>query len=49
MGGVVVEDDLDGSVGGVGDVEKLEELDEFAAAVALPGLRRGRLLTRAWT
>jgi hypothetical protein len=35
VGGVVVEDDLNGGVGRVGGVEKLEELDEFAAAVAL--------------
>ena len=34
MGGMVVEDDLDGGVGGVGRVKQLEELDEFAAAVA---------------
>jgi hypothetical protein len=46
---MVVENDLDGGVGGVGGVEELEKLDEFATAVAFPGLRRGRLLTRAWT
>src|ERR1700745_4439006 len=34
MGGMVVENDLDGGVGGVGGVEKLEKLDEFATAVA---------------
>ena len=49
MGGMVVEDDLDGGVDRVGGVEELEKLDEFATAVAFPGLRRGRLLTRAWT
>src|SRR5437588_4549686 len=34
MGGMVVENDLDGGVGGVGVVEELEKLDEFATAVA---------------
>src|SRR5438309_5956437 len=34
MGGMVVENDLDGGVGGVGGVEELEKLDEFATAVA---------------
>src|SRR5437762_3876925 len=34
MGGMVVEDHLDGGVGGVGGVEELEKLDEFATAVA---------------
>ena len=49
MSGVVVENDLNGGIGGVGRVKQLEELDEFSAAVAFPGLRRGRLLTSAWT
>ena len=49
MGGMVVENDLDGGVGGISGVEELEKLDEFTAAVAFPGLRRGRLLTKAWT
>jgi hypothetical protein len=49
MGGMVVENDLDCGVGGVGGVEEVEKLDEFATAVAFPGFRRGRLLTRAWT
>src|SRR5437764_8951709 len=35
MGGMVVENDLDGGVGGVGGVEELEKLDEFATAVAV--------------
>src|SRR5438045_8689729 len=34
MGGMVVENDLDGGVGGVGRVEEVEKLDEFANAVA---------------
>src|SRR5205807_8926493 len=34
MGGMVVENDLDGGVGGVGVVEEHEKLDEFATAVA---------------
>ena len=34
VGGMVVEDDLDGGVGGVGGVEELEKLNEFAATVA---------------
>src|SRR2546421_10032583 len=34
MGGMVVENDLDGGIGGVGGVEELEKLDEFATAVA---------------
>src|SRR4051794_3073167 len=33
VGGMVVENDLDGGVGGVGGVEELEKLDEFATAV----------------
>src|SRR3954468_3766512 len=34
VGGMVVENDLDGGVGGVGGIEELEKLDEFATAVA---------------
>ena len=49
MGGMVVENDLDRGVGRVGGVEEFEKFNEFAAAVAFPGLRRGRLLTKAWT
>ena len=49
MSGMVVEYDLDYGVGGVGGVEEVEKVDEFATAVAFPGFRRGRLLTRAWT
>jgi len=33
--GVIVEDQLDCSVGRIGGVEKLEEFDEFTAAVAI--------------
>src|ERR1700751_338030 len=34
MGGMVVENDLDGGVGGGGGVEELEKLDEFATGGA---------------
>ena len=44
---MVVKDDLDRGVRWAGGIEEFEELDKFAAAMAVPGLRRGRLLTRA--
>jgi hypothetical protein len=47
MDGMVVENDLDRGVDRIGGIEQFEKFDEFAAAVAFPGLRRGRLLTRA--
>lgn len=46
---VIVQNDLDCSCGWVGSVEDFEELDELATAMAVPGLRRGRLLTSACT
>jgi hypothetical protein len=46
---VIVQDDFDRRRRGVGGVEQTEEFDKFATAVAIPGLRRGRLLTRACT
>jgi hypothetical protein len=46
---VIVEDDLDRGFGGISTVKDFEELDELPTAMAIPGLRPGRILTSACT